>query len=216
MRSIHALALIAALAGTTLLTGCGDARENIASPAQNTTSQPKEVVYPDWVGDPGTNGQFGAVGISKTSLGGTAEEFPRALNAGRVELARSIQVKVQAAYTRFFTEGGELSQGANGGTDAKIAAQEMSENVSKTLTNQVLQGSRQKAVFRDPNTKELFMWVVIDEAKLPMLKQQIKDEANNQVAKRAQISAELKAQDALKRLDAAIDQEMTRQQAATK
>ena len=87
----------------------------------------------------------------------------------------------------------------------------MSENVSRQLTNQVLTGSKQKATFRDPNTKELFVWVIIAEDKLDMIKNQVKDEARNQIAKRAQVGAELKAADALKRLDAAIDTEMARQ-----
>lgn len=213
MRSVPALLTASAIA--LIVAGCGETRsDNIASPAATAPgAKTQEVTMPEWVMDPGTGGQFGAVGISKTSLGGSQEEFARALANGRTELGRAINTRVQAAYVRFFTEGGSLNQGANGGVDAKIAAEEMSTNVSRQLTDQVLTGSRQKAIFRDPNTKELFMWVVISSDKLEAMQTQIKQAAQNEVAKRAQISAELKTQEALKQLDAAIDKEMARQTA---
>lgn len=211
MRSI----LFASLASSCvlLMTGCGETRsDNIASPVTAApNAKVQEVTMPDWVMDPCTDGQFGAVGISRTSLGGSAEEFARALANGRTELARTINVRVQSAYIRFFTEGGSLNQATNGGVEAKTAAEEMSTNVSRQLTDQVLSGSRQKAIYRDPNTKEVFMWVIISPDKLEAIQAQVKQEAQNQVAKRAQISAELKTQEALKMLDAAIDKEMNRQ-----
>lgn len=217
-----ALILGTAVTGALLITGCGETRSDpVASPtappptaqAATVNAPPAAAVtYPEWVLDPFTGGVFGATGISRASLGGTGEEMARALANGRTELARTIQVKVQSSYTRFFTEGGDIANKAGGGVEYRQMAQEMSENVSRQLTNQVISGSRQKQMWRDPSNKDLYIWVVIDNEKLAALNTSIKDEAKRQLDARAQVGAELKAADALKRLDAAIDAELARKE----
>lgn len=208
---IRTLLLATAGAAALFLTGCG------GDDRSNHEERVEQRAYPAWVADPFSEGQFGAVGISRDSLIGAEGTMQRALADGRAKLADSIKAKVQRAYVRFFTEGGESSRAADGSIQRDELAQEMSENVTRTLTNQVISGSRQKDIWRDgeglvgePGT--LFMWVVIDRSQMDLLSEQIRAEASNEVARRAQVRAELKARDALDRLDALIDDELQRQE----
>jgi hypothetical protein len=199
---LGAWALAVALIG---LTGCG-------SRDQPHDVSVQGVQLPEWVADPFMNDRFGAVGISRTSLGGMQEQIDRAMAAGRTELARSIATKVQAAYVRYFTEGGDVAWSADGGVDRQELAQEMSENVSRQITDQLLQGSRRKDMWIHPKNQDLYVWVIIDPAKMDLVAQQVKAQASKELQSRAQVRAELKAKDALKRLDEAIDNELMRQQ----
>ena len=197
------LSLVMIAGSTTVFTGCGGHRPH--------ETQVAGVALPDWFNDPFKDDQFGAVGLARKSLGGMQEQLNKAMAQGRTELARTISTKVQAAYTSFFTEGGEAGWGENGEVVRNELAQEMSENVSRQITDQVLQGARRKDTWIHPKNEDLYVWVVIDNSMRDVLAQQIKASARKEVAAKAQVKAELKAKDALSRLDAAIDKELARQ-----
>ncbi|NRA38177.1 MAG: LPP20 family lipoprotein [Planctomycetes bacterium] len=186
-----------------LVTGCG---------GEKRTEQPviSGVVMPDWFMEPGKDGNIGATGISEKSLGGMREQLKGAMAEGRTALANTISVKVQASFTRFFSEGGEKSWAEDGSIDKATIAQELSENVSRQLTNQIIQGSERKAMWEHPKSGDLYVWVVINAEKRDQVLTQVKAEARKQVAQRKKIHAELKTEDALKKLDAAINAEMLR------
>lgn len=205
-RSIPRVVGACALAFATLsMTGCG-------SRDQPHDVSVQGVQLPEWVADPFMNDHFGAVGISRKSLGGMQEQINRAMAAGRTELARSIETKVQAAYIRYFTEGGEASWDPEGDVTREELAQEMSENVSRQITDQLLQGSRRKDMWMHPKNDDLYVWVIIDPSKMDMVAKQVKAQASKEVQRRSQVRAELKAKGALERLDEAIDNELLRQQ----
>ena len=202
---LGALIALAAIGGTFTfaLTGCGDHRPHETKVAG--------VSLPDWFNDPFMDDQFGAVGIARKSLGGMQEQLNKAMAQGRTELARTISTKVQSSFTSFFTDGGEAGWGENGEVVRNELAQEMSENVSRQLTDQMLKGSSRKDTWIHPKNEDLYVWVVIDTSMRDILAEQIKASARKEVAAKAQIKAELKAKDALERLDAAIDKELARQ-----
>ena len=100
MRSIilcTALVMIAAF-----ITGCG---------GEKRVENPKieGVELPNWFMEPGMGGNIGASGISEKMLGGMRETINAAMQDATNNLAHVISVKVQAAYTRYFSEGGEKS-----------------------------------------------------------------------------------------------------------
>ena len=97
--------------------------------------------------------------------------------AGRTELARAVATKVQASYVRFFSESGESTWGEDGNPELQTMAQEMSENVSRQLTNQILQGSRPKNIYQHEKSGDLFVWVIIDPSKMDIVKEQVKAQA---------------------------------------
>ena len=204
--SLARLLLVPVLGLAVLIaSGCGS-RD---SAPQKLTVQGEQL--PLWVSDPFMEGHFGAVGSSRKSLGGMQEQMDRAMAAARTELARTIQSRVQSSYVRFFSESGEASWGEDGNPELQTLAQEMSENVSRQLTNQVLQGSRRKNIYQHGPTGELYVWVIIDPEQMAIVNQQVKAQASKELAARAQVKAELKAKEALERLDKAIDDEMARQ-----
>jgi hypothetical protein len=202
MRSvIICSAIISALA---LLTGCG---------GEPRVEQPEigGVTFPAWFNSPGMGGNIGATGISPKKLGGMQETTNAAMGDAYTALARTISTKVQAAYTRYFSEGGESAWAADGSIDKTALAQELTENVSRQLTNQIIEGAERKEVWEHPVDKDLYVWVVINPDRRDQILAQVKAEARNQLASRKKVAAELKAEDALKKLDAAIDAEMLRQ-----
>ncbi|MFW5859188.1 MAG: hypothetical protein ACOCYP_04125 [Planctomycetota bacterium] len=202
MRIASTLLFAVALIG--LFAGCGGKDDN-----------PRPLVggieYPVWVGNPFAEGQFGAVGISKGSLGGDPEKRARALARGRVELGRTISTKVQAAYKQWFKEGGEIFKEGQEIDENKMAM-EMSENVSKQLTNQVITGSHSYRIWEHPENQNLYMWVIVDQEKLEVLQRQIKAQAAKEAQKRSFIKAEIKAEEAFNELETAIDRELAREQ----
>ena len=197
--------ILAAFAATlAFITGCGS-ESRVEKPVVGG------VELPEWFMEPGMGGNIGATGIAEKSLGGMREQTNAAMQDAFNGLARTISTKVQAAYTRFFSEGGEKSWDADGGIDKATVAQELTENVSRQITNQVIQGAERKAVWEHPTSGDLYVWVVINAEKRDQVLTQVKAEARKQLAARKKVAAELKAEDALKKLDAAIDAEMLRQ-----
>lgn len=201
---MRSLVIAAAMVMTVaLLTSCGEKR--VEKPVI------AGVELPEWYMEPSMGGNIGATGISEKSLGGMREQTNAAMQDASNNLARTISTKVQAAYTRYFSEGGEKSWAADGSVDKATIAQELTENVSRQLTNQVIQGAERKAIWEHPKSGDLYVWVVINPERRDQILNQVKAEARKQLAARKKVAAELKAEDALKKLDAAIDAEMLRQ-----
>ena len=142
---MRTLLILAAFAVTlTLITGCGGEDREVVKDASG-------VELPEWFDNPGMDGNIGATGIAAKSLGGNREQTNAAMQDARNNLAQTISVKVQAAYTRFFSEGGEKSWAEDGSIDNTSLAQELTENVSRQITNQVIEGSGRKKSWFHPN-----------------------------------------------------------------
>lgn len=175
------------------LTGCGGGDEPRLQPQARSHSTPA-VVAPAWVRDPFSQSQVGAVGISIPVLL-REERFARALADGRAKLAETIQARVQRAYTRYSSEA--LGNGM-------ALTDQVDESSLRTLTDQVLTGSRQRDYWEDPVTQDLYVWVVLDPSATGSVVSQAASVARDAIAADAQLRAELKAHDALDRLDAML------------
>jgi hypothetical protein len=144
--------------------------ERAATPAQ---------ARPDWISDPFQDGQFGAVGIAPKSIAGEQQSVDQATAAARTELARTLSTRIEAAYKTAFTGSSDFTSGGRDAAKAQQVAHELTENVSKQLTNEVLTGSRRRALYTDAATGDHYVWVVIDrDAKL---RERVASEAQRQL-----------------------------------
>ena len=125
-----------------LLAGCfGESR-----PETETTTTTTAATQPAWVSNPFHDGQLGAVGVSLPSwVPQTA--ITQALANGRAELANTISVRVQSGFASYMSSG-SLSR-------------EASESVTRTIADEILVGSHQRAIWTAPN-RDVYVWVVLD------------------------------------------------------
>ncbi len=117
---------------------------------------------PEWVQNFGDYpGGLGAVGSAPRSPLGAQMQRDKATMQARTTLARQLAVKVQNALTASAKELQETAPDAS-----QIIASEFTENTTRQVVSQTLVGSRPKAQWRDPQSDELYIWVVIDEKDL--------------------------------------------------
>jgi len=148
---------------------------------------------PMWVLDPTVEGGVAAVGSAQKSPGGLQFQRTEALANARDELARVLSVKVNNMVKNF-------SQ-ATGVGDAQTF-EKVAQQVSKQVASQTLSGSKQKAIWINPATGELFVHVLLDpESVKSAAKASFKTSMQNDEALWQQFQAK-KADDAL---DAEVD-----------
>jgi len=202
------LPLFAVLAACAV-TGCGD---RDPAPVVNPTAPAAAPLptnnVPDWVNDPTLGGKYAiaAYGVSEKMLSGEGMMRDRALNGARTEIARATQAKVQSVFKDWTREGGEISS-----QDNKQSAMTMAENVSRTVTDQVLQGTSQRGRWVEPGTGKLYVWVYLDTAALEKLNQQVQAKAREEMEKRAHFASKIEADKAFADLDKLVDQALKNQ-----
>ncbi|MBA2481439.1 MAG: LPP20 family lipoprotein [Planctomycetes bacterium] len=166
------LLAIIALAGA----ACRDDRPSV--PAQSR---------PDWIENPFLDGQFGAVGIATRSIAGEQQTIDQAMAAARTELARTLSSRIETAYKTAFNSSSDFTSGKHGG--AQQVAHELTESVSKQLSNEVLRGSRRRALYTDPATGDHYVWVVVERDRT--LTERISGEAQRQLKDRGIAGSEI-------------------------
>jgi hypothetical protein len=184
--------------------GCGDQREPapVVNPAaSNPTPAPTNNV-PDWVNDPTLGGKYpiAAYGVSEKMMAGEGVMRDRAMSSARTEIARSINARVQSIFKDWTREGGEISS-----QDNKQMAMTMAENISRTVTDQVLTGTSQRGRFAEPGTGKLFVWVYLDAGAMDSLNKQIQAKAREEMEKRAHFASKIEADKAFADLDRLVD-----------
>ena len=187
------------------VTGCGDQpREAAPAPVAPVNN------VPDWVNDPtlGNKYPIAAYGVSEKMLSGESMMRDRAMNAARVEIARSVNTSVQAIFKDWTREGGEISS-----QDNKQAAMTMAENVSRSVTDQVLSGTSQRARWIDPSNGKFYIWVYLDQGALDTLNKQMQAKAREEVEKRAHFASKVEADKAFADLDRIVDQQLKNNEA---
>jgi hypothetical protein len=107
---------------------------------------------PKWVLNPETAGTLSAVGSAKIGPAGMQFARTEALANARDELARQLSVKVKNMVKNF-------TQVIGAGDDQTV--DKVSVQVSKQVTSQVLQGSKQKDMWISPSGT-LYVLVVLD------------------------------------------------------
>lgn len=183
---IVSLALSAALAAT--FTACGGK----PAPEAQSAEAAGLAGAPMWVLDPTVEGGIAAVGSAQKSPGGLQFQKTEALANARDELARILSVKVNNMVKNF-------SQ-ATGVGDAQTF-EKVAQQVSKQVASQTLSGSKQKAIWINPATGELFVHVVLDP-------QSVKDAAKDSVMTSLKNEQALWQQFQAKKADDALDAEV--------
>ena len=189
------------------IAGCGDQREAapVINPASsNPTPAPTNNV-PDWVNDPTLGGKYpiAAYGVSEKMMSGEGMMRDRAMNAARTEIARSVNVRVQSIFKDWTREGGEITS-----QDNKQMAMTMAENISRSVTDQVLTGASQRGRYAEPGTGRLFVWVYLDAGALDSLNKQIQAKTREEVEKRAHFASKIEADKAFADLDKLVDAQL--------
>ena len=195
----HIVTILAVAALIIFTTGCGETRVTYV-----------ETELPEWVSNPHTDGEIGGQGSALPSRGGFGETLAQAEGKARTELARSLQTNVKAALTHFFSEGGQIfgDRAENPTTNQWVEhADQLFENVGRHVNDVMLQMTHRKDIWTHPETKEMFVWVVVKEEYKADALNTAKEIARTEV-KRAKISAELRSEAALQRLDAEIEKRM--------
>lgn len=203
MRLSTTLLVAVAAVGVLSVTGCGKEErptQNQAHPAMPTND------VPPWVNDPTSEGKYlyAAYGVSEKMLSGEQAMRNNAMADARNQIAAIIKTKVEAVFKSWTREGGEITS-----QDNKQMAMTMVENVARTVTNQTLEGSVQRARWIDTPTGKYYAWVYIDPAQVEAMKKATAAAAREQMEKRAHFAAKIEADKAFADLDKLIDKEMT-------
>lgn len=141
---------------------------------------------PDWVINPGLGGILGAVGVASVCRLGTKEQLNEARLNARLELAQMLELRLQG----IDREQLEQQLQANGNTLADNSRKNILA-VDRSITDIVLAGSRQRALWFDPETDECFVWIVLDGKVLDMVDHYVTEDVSVFVANTA-ISTEYK------------------------
>jgi len=202
MRPIITTGILAiAACGALALAGC--AKEDRTPPQTNQVAATNDV--PDWVNDPTMGGKFpiAAYGVADYKLGGERMQRDSALDAARVELGRAVSSKIQAVFKSWTREGGEITS-----QESKVMAMQMEENISRSVTNQVVQATAQRARWIDPATKRMYVWSYPDQAAIEAAAAQVKAAARAEAEKRSHFAAKIEADKAFADLDKLVDKEL--------
>lgn len=120
---------------------------------------------PKWVINPAMGGVVGAVGVSIAKGLGTREQLDEARLSGRLELATMLEARVQNVGR------GELEEDIRATNDGREdQSRKNALGVDREILDIVLAGSRQRALWFDPENNECFVWMVLDGAILTKVK----------------------------------------------
>ena len=124
---------------------------------------PSDVIItpPDWIVNPSLSGVLGAIGVAPRNDLGTGIQVDVARTNGRIELAHMLEMRLQDVgrsdleqYIRIDRQGESLVP-ANDSNMSHLGVQ-------RDITDVVLSGSRQNAMWFDPTNGDCFVWMVMD------------------------------------------------------
>ena len=195
---------IIAIAAVGLIAVGGCAKEDRTAPVQAPPAAASND-GPDWLNDPTMGGKFpiAAYGVAPYKLGGEGMQRDSAMASARTEIGRAVATKVQAVFKSWTREGGEITS-----QESKSMAMQMEENISKNVTNQLVEATSQRARWIDPATKSMYVWTYPDAASMAAAAAQMKAAARAEAEKRSHFAAKIEADKAFADLDKLIDKEM--------
>ena len=208
MNVIRASLLSLTALATLALVACGgdDRPEAVTPGVKQPTSDLQDL--PKWILNPNYDEKYtiSAAGSARSTIGGLPQQITFAENDGRVKIAQGIETKVKSLVENFYSQGGEP-----GGAER---ADEVRRTISQSITNISASGIQRIDLYRDKSDGTVWVWMVIDPKKQAEIAGQIAKVASKAAADRAQTKAELKADDAIQRLNKAIDDSLKQQDAA--
>lgn len=119
--------------------------------------QDKNQRIPDWAINPAMGGVVGAVGVASVKGLGMREQLDEARLSGRLELASMLETRLQTVGRSTLEE--NLMANAEGRGEN---SRRNTLGVDRDILDIVLAGSRQRALWFDPETDECFVWMVLD------------------------------------------------------
>ncbi len=125
---------------------------------------------PDWVINPGLGGVIGAVGVAPSKGMGTKEQLDEARLNGRIEIANMLEGRVQRV--------GRAELEGNSRATAASRSEQSRKNIlgiDRNILDSILAGSRQRALWFDPDNGECYVWMVLDGAVLDKVDHHVKD-----------------------------------------
>jgi hypothetical protein len=135
--------------------------------------QTKNDILPDWVINPSLGGVLGAVGVARPHAFGTKEQLNEARLNARLELANTLEARFQNVGR------GQLEQQLATAGDALVDDSRKSFlGVDRTIADVVLAGTRQRALWFDPDNGEVFVWMVVDGAVLDRVDHYLAEEVS--------------------------------------
>ena len=112
---------------------------------------------PDWAINPGIGGVLGAVGVGPVCQLGTKEQLDEARLNARLELAQMLELRLQGI------DRGQLEQQTQAmGDSVQDNSRKNILGVNRSISDIVLAGSRQRALWFDPDNGECYVWIVLD------------------------------------------------------
>ena len=130
----------------------------------------KNLLIPDWVINPNLGGVLGAVGVATENGLGTREQLDEARLGARLELAAMLETRLQRV--------GRTELDANltaDGSGRKEDSRKGTLGVDRTILDSVLAGSRQRALWFDPENGECYVWIVFDGGVLAKVDQHVEE-----------------------------------------
>lgn len=135
---------------------------------------------PDWVINPAIGGVVGAVGAASPKGLGVREQLDEARLSGRLELASMLETRLQSI-GRSALEENLLANAEGLGEDSR----RNTLGIDRDILDVVLAGSRQRALWFDPDTGECFVWMVLDGGVLAQSEHYVVDELSVFIANKA-------------------------------
>jgi len=132
---------------------------------------------PDWVINPGLGGVLGAIGVGPVCQLGTKEQLDEARLNARLEMAQMLELRLQGI------DRGQLEQQIQAmGGNIQDSSRKSILGVDRSIADIVLAGSRQRALWFDPDNGECYVWIVLDSAVLEKVDHYINRDVSTFVA----------------------------------
>ncbi|MDZ8118932.1 hypothetical protein [Pontiella agarivorans] len=135
--------------------------------------QDKNNRLPDWAINPAMGGVVGSVGVASVKGLGTREQLDEARLSGRLELASMLETRLQTVGRSALEE--NLMANAEGRGEN---SRRNTLGVDRDILDIVLAGSRQRALWFDPESGECFVWMVLDGGVLDKALHYVEDEVS--------------------------------------
>ncbi|QDU68974.1 hypothetical protein [Engelhardtia mirabilis] len=139
---------------------------------------------PDWIVNPAIDGVLGSLGVAPENDLGTREQLNEARRDGRIELARMLEVRVQEVGRGDLEQYIEAARVVDEVTFDNSSAKS-SLGVDRAITDLVLSGSRQRAMWFDPANGDCYVWLVMDGQVPQMADHSVENGVSIYVANRA-------------------------------
>ena len=142
--------IIITISGLIIFAGCN---KDTPKPNATTKCDKMGVNTPIWLCKPDTKGGIGSVGSAKKSSSGFNFQKTTALTKARDKLTSKMNNMI-VEFVADFSKKIDIKD--------SVAISSVSKIISQQVVNQMISGSKQKALHQNPANGEIFIWVLLD------------------------------------------------------